>query len=147
MISNLLSYFRRAPAEPLKLSNFKQERIVTDDTYNGHQIGSVKIRYYDNDLHVATLSYQKCNGQIGLLFVHCKEYSNRGLGKQMLRQAIYELTNDNEINPNVDEIWAVSSRKNFWSNVFNKSFKARTPAHPSVTGSGFFMKIIDLPKE
>jgi hypothetical protein len=45
---------------------------------------------------------------------------------------------------NVTEIWTVATQDHpFWSNVFNKSFTFydSRQLHPSVTGSGYKMKI------
>lgn len=39
-------------------------------------------------------------------------------------------------------MWCVTIKDHpFWINVFNGAFTFRSPAHPSVTGSGYFMKI------
>ena len=43
---------------------------------------------------------------------------------------------------NCNECWVVSTKyNNFWSNVFNKSFKYREPVHDSVTGGGYFIDL------
>ena len=55
----------------------------------------------------------------------------------MLDKAIIEMKDSG-----TREVWAVTSKDHpFWSTVYNNSFTWRNPAHPSVTGSGYYMKI------
>jgi GNAT superfamily N-acetyltransferase len=99
--------------------------------------GGVMLEYYNKkDKKIGYIRYYITTGQIGLFFID-KEYQNRGLGKQILSKVIQEMK-DNQC----DEVWAVATDHHpFWSNVYNKSFLPGKPAHPSVTGSGYFMKL------
>ena len=55
----------------------------------------------------------------------------------MLQKAINEM----KIHK-VTKVWAVTTHNHpFWSNVFNKSFTLKFPAHKSVTGSGYVMDL------
>jgi N-acetylglutamate synthase-like GNAT family acetyltransferase len=75
-------------------------------------------------------------GQIGLFFID-NDYQNRGLGKQILSKVMEELTTYH-----CEEVWAVTSKHHsFWSNVYNNSFEYRDPAHPTVGGKGYVMKL------
>jgi len=95
------------------------------------------LEYYNNkDAKIGYIRYYITTGQIGLFFID-DEYQNRGLGKQILSKVIKELKTNQ-----CEEVWAVSTNDHtFWSNVYNKSFAHRNPAHPSVTGPGYIMKL------
>lgn len=135
----LYNYLRNrlsSPPSRLFIKNFIEERYITDDTWNKHVNGEIKLEYFLNNQSVGYIDYRIKTGQIGLFFIEDK-YSNRGLGKQILNKVIDEL----KVN-NVKEVWAVTRDDHpFWSNVFNKSFTPRKPVHPCVTGSGYYMKI------
>lgn len=143
LIKSLRNIFNReTPKSKLDLSNFSVNRVMQNDDWNHVLNSQVLLRYHDQkNKHIATISYRLQSGQIGLLFVHDDKLKGCGLGKQMLKNAIDEIKNKNQINPNVKEIWAVTNNDAFFSNVFGKSFTKREPAHPSVTGSGYFMSI------
>ena len=69
-----------------------------------------------------------------------EKYQNRGLGKQILAKVIYDMKANN-----ISEIWAVTTDDHpFWSNVWNKSFTARSPADGVETSSGYFLNISDF---
>lgn len=127
----------------LKISDFNEVRNVYDDVWNKVPNSYVELTYFDknNQKRLATISYKLQSGQIGKLFIHDAKLHRRSLGTQMLEKAIDEIKNRNSINPDVKEIWAVSTHDNFFLNVFNKSFKKRIPAHPSVLGPGYYMNI------
>ncbi len=131
-----------ATASKLKLTDYYEVRAVSDDMWNKVPNSDIRLNYYDqNNKHIASISFRLQNGQIGHLFIHDDNLIGRGLGKQLLMRAINEIKNQNYINPHVKEIWAVTSNDNFFSNVFNKSFAKRVPAHSSVRGSGYYMQI------
>jgi hypothetical protein len=130
--------------ERLEINNFKEIRYVSSEMpyqneyFVNKKHGGIMLEYYDKDIKIGYIRYYVNTGQIGLFFIQ-KEYQNRDLGKQILSKVIKELQDNN-----CDEIWAVTSKYHlFWSNVYNKSFSYRNPAHPSVTGDGYF---IDLKK-
>ena len=132
----------RKPA-PLFIHDFREVRYVSskmpepNDIFVYKKPGGVMLEYYNNqDVKIGYIRYYITTGQIGLFFID-KEYHNRGLGKQILSKVIEELETNH-----CEEVWAVSTdNHSFWSNVYNKSFTHRVPAHPSVTGPGYFMKI------
>ena len=54
-----------------------------------------------------------------------------------IEDAIHEIKHQG-----TNEIWCVTIKNHpFWVKAFNGAFTYRSPAHPSVTGSGYFMKI------
>lgn len=105
--------------------------------FGNHKPGSVLVEYYNSkNVRIAYIKYYITTGQIGLFFIE-EEYQHRGLGKQILSKVIKELRANH-----CEEAWAVSTKHHtFWSNVNHKSFEFRYPAHPSVTGPGYFMKL------
>ena len=140
LYTRIYNYFY-PPVLPLNIKNFIQVKSIKDDYWNKISNSDIMIDFYDklnNDKHVGYISYRAGVGQIGLFFLE-KSYQNRGLGKQILLQVIDDIKKHN-----ATEIWAVTRQDHpFWSNVFNKSFKwyESTQLHPSVTGSGYKMKI------
>jgi hypothetical protein len=146
MFAKVLSVFSGKKVSPSKLilADFHEHRETYEDIWNRIPNGQVELKYYETDKkYVSTVSYRLHSGQICTLAVHNIKFRNRDLKTQMLIKAIDEIKNHNLINSDVKEIWAVTSSSEdvFWSNVFNKAFKARSPAHPSVTGSGYYMEI------
>ena len=127
---------------PLNISDFKQIKVMSDDHWNKIPASNFRIDFYDklnNDKHAGYISYRAGVGQVGI-FILEKEYQNRGLGKQILTQTINHMKEFNQT-----DIWAITIDNHpFWSNVYNKSFKwyEMRQVHPSVTGSGYKMKII-----
>jgi GNAT superfamily N-acetyltransferase len=128
---------------PLIITDFKEVRYVSSEMSapNDHFVykkpGGILLEYYNNkDVKIGYIRYYITTGQIGLFFID-KEYQNRGLGKQILSKVIKELKNNN-----CEEVWAVTTKNHtFWSNVYNKSFVPRDPAHPTVTGDGYFIDL------
>ena len=131
---------------PLFLKDFKETRYDSEFNltpnpncyFKNNEPGGVWIYYLNKkNEKIAYISYYTSDGQIGLFFIE-EKYQNRGLGKQILEKATNELREKK-----CKEVWLVSSQNNhpFWSNVNNKSFTNRVPAHPSVTGEGFFRKL------
>ena len=131
------------PPTPLFLKDFKEVRYDSEltpkpnDYFSNDKLGGVWLQYFnENDQSIAYIRYYTSNGQIGLFFI-AETYKNRGLGKQILQKAMNELREKK-----CDEVWVVTSKDHsFWSNVNNKSFKYRDPAHPSVTSEGYFRKL------
>ena len=118
---------------PLFIHDFREVRYVSSKIPEPNDIF---VNNNNQDVKFGYIRYYITTGQIGLFFID-KEYQNRGLGKQILSKLIEELETNK-----CEEVWAVSTDNHtFWSNVYNKSFTHRVPAHPSVTGSGYFMKI------
>jgi GNAT superfamily N-acetyltransferase len=126
---------------PLFLKDFKQITIIKDDYWNKIPASNFKIDFYDklnNNKYAGYISYRAGVGQVGL-FILESDYRNRGLGKQILTQTIEHMKEFN-----TTHIWAITIDDHpFWSNVFNKSFEFHEmrKVHPSVTGSGYKMKI------
>ena len=126
---------------PLILSDFFQQTVIMDDKWNKKTDGDVQIEFYtdiDKINKIGFISYRVKVGQVGLFRLD-EEYRNRGLGKQILTQVIEDMKNHG-----TTEIWAVTTENHpFWSNVYNKSFSwyEYKQLHPSVTGSGYKMKI------
>lgn len=127
---------------PLIIHNFKEVRYVsTEFSYPNNyfvnkKTDAILLEYYDKNEKIGYIRFYFTTGQIGSFFIDA-EYQNRGLGKQILSKVIKEL----KVN-NCKEVWAVTSTDHpFWSNVYNNSFTYRDPAHPSVSGNGYFMKI------
>jgi len=142
-ILNFFSHFFLSSRTPLIITDFKEVRYVSsemsepNDYFVCKKLGGVMLEYYNNkDAKIGYIRYYITTGQIGLFFID-EEYQNRGLGKQILSKVIKELETNQ-----CEEVWAVSTNDHtFWSNVYNKSFAHRVPAHPSVTGPGYIMKL------
>ena len=142
-IMNFFSHLMLGSQTPLLITNFKEVRYISSEISQPNHLfvnkkpGGILLEYYNNkDVKIGYIRYYITNGQIGLFFID-KEYQNRGLGKQILSKVIQELETNH-----CEEVWAVTSKNHpFWSNVYNKSFEYRDPAHPSVGGDGYFMKI------
>lgn len=126
---------------PLNISDFKQITTIKDDNWNKIPDSDFRIDFYDklnNEQFAGYISYRAGVGQVGI-FILEPDYRNRGLGKQILTQTINHMKEFNQTH-----IWAITIDDHpFWSNVFNKSFKFHEMGkiHPSVTGSGYKMKI------
>lgn len=129
---------------PLFLKDFKQEKVMKDDFWNKIPNSEFRIDFYDKlnkEQYAGYISYRAGVGQVGL-FVLEPEYRNRGLGKQILTQTIKHMKEFN-----ATDIWAITTDNHpFWSNVYNKSFEFHEMGnvHPSVTGSGFKMKLNEI---
>jgi GNAT superfamily N-acetyltransferase len=141
---NIFHFFTGKYRERLEINNFKEIRYVSsempyeNDYFVHNKPGGIMLEYYNEDIIIGYIRYYVTTGQIGLFFI-LKEYQNRGLGKKILSKVIKELQDNN-----CHEVWAVNSEDHpFWSNVYNKSFSYRDPAHSSVGGDGYF---IDLKK-
>lgn len=123
---------------PPSISNFKQVRIVKDDTWNNIPESEILVEFYNIDKKIGHIQYRLGTGQIGLIYLD-EEYRGYGLGKQILTDTINEMKKNN-----IKDIWAVTSKSHdFWSNVFDKSFKwyDSKDLHPSVSGDGYKMKL------
>ena len=131
------------PKIPLHIHDFREVRHVSSEMLepNEHFVyrkpGGIMLEYYTNqDVKIGYVRYYITTGQIGLFFID-EEYQRRGLGKQILSKVIQDLEAYH-----CDEVWVVTTTNHsFWSNVYNKSFVPRNPAHRSVGGSGYVMKI------
>lgn len=144
--NSIFSYFQNTtplPLPPLNISDFIEKRIVSNDEWNSIKNGNIRYEYFKSaeDKHpCAYIDFRPGVGQIGLFFVTDEKLHNRGLGKQILTKAIRDIKEFGT----ADTVWVVSSENHpFWSNVWNKSFVRMRPAHRSVTGSGFSMKLGD----
>lgn len=128
---------------PLMIDNFKEIKYISNEIQypNNYFVNNKKdailLEYYNKNEKIGYIRYYINTGQIGSFFIF-SEYQNCGLGKQILSKVIKELKNNN-----CKEVWAVTIKNHpFWSNVYNKSFVYRDPAHFSVTGNGYFIKLI-----
>lgn len=138
-LSNLMLSSRT----PLFINDFKEMRYIPPaypDNWKDWTVknkpGGVLLEYYDKDVRIGYIRYYITTGQIGLFFIE-DNYQDRGLGKQILSKVIEELKTCH-----CEEVWAVTSKNHpFWSNVYNNSFEYRDPAHPTVRGDGYFMKL------
>ena len=121
----------------LNLADYKEVISIKDDRWNDIQNGDVTRKYYNaEDKEIGYMNYRVKVGQVGI-FVIEENYRDKGLGKQILNLTMIDMKNHG-----AEEIWAVTTKDHtFWSNVYNKSFTWRDPAHPSVGGGGYFMKL------
>ena len=119
---------------------FILERKVSDDTHNRVKDGDVEVWYKLDDKVVGYINYRPHNGQIGIIDL-LPSYRYQGLGKQMLLETVQEAKQHG-----VDELWGVASKDHsVWKNIFGGKMKWRTPAHSSVGGDGYYIKIDDIP--
>ena len=138
-----LSNWMLSSRTPLFINDFKEMRYISpaypdnwEDWAVKNKPGGVLLEYYDKDVRIGYIRYYITTGQIGLFFIN-NEYQHRGLGKQILSKVIEDMKTYH-----CEEVWAVTSKNHsFWSNVYNKSFEYRDPAHPTVGGDGYFMKL------
>jgi len=150
-INNCMELMKK---DKLKLDDFIEIRKVMNDNLNKIENGITILEYYTKDKESLLLKFlevdpyydppdscigyikYKKTGQIGLFFIN-EEYQNRGLGKQILNKAIDELKIYG-----CKEVWVVTSDNHlFWSNVYNKQFIRRKPAHPLVCGGGYYINL------
>jgi GNAT superfamily N-acetyltransferase len=133
----MLKYLKNIFYPDLRIHKLIEIKKTDNNTYNN--ISSTTLEYYTQSGNKIGYIKYKDNGQIGLFFIE-DEYQNRGIGKQILTNVIDIL----KIN-NCKEVWAVTTDNHpFWSNVYNKKFKRRVPAHPSVTGAGYYFELNDV---
>lgn len=146
-VYSMFQFWNFNSQKPLFINDFKEVRYESSELlcpslkskFVRNKPGGVLLEYYDKDIQIGYIRYYITTGQIGLFFIN-EEYQNRGLGKQILSKVIEEL----KLN-NCQEVWAVtSSNHSFWSNVYNKLFVHRNPAHVSVGGCGYFMDLRNL---
>ena len=136
-----LNLDRRQPAD-VDLSQYRKSIAVSNDTWNKVVGGQVKHTYYDttseiNVREVGFIDFRLQTGQIGVFRIE-EEHRNKGLGKQMLLAAIGDI----KAYGKAETVWAVTTLKHpFWSNVWNKAFQLKDPAHSSVTGRGYSMPL------
>ena len=137
-----LSNWMLSSRMPLLINDFKEIRLVSsemqypNDYFVNKKPGGILLEYYDKDIRIGYIRYYVTTGQIGLFFID-NEYQHLGLGTQILSKVMEELKTNN-----CEEVWAVTTTNHsFWSNVYNKSFEYRDPAHPTVGGDGYFMKL------
>jgi GNAT superfamily N-acetyltransferase len=122
------------------LSRYQKTIVVVNDTWNGVVDGQVTHQYHDaasENVKIGYITFRLETGQIGIFFIE-QEYRDSGLGKQMLLAAITDIKARGKANT----VWAVTSLHHpFWSNVWNKSFQLKDPAHFSVTAQGYSMPL------
>ena len=131
--------------------------------------GGVFLEYYNNkNVRIGYIRYYITTGQIGLFFIE-DNYQHRGLGTQILSKVIEELKKNHceevwAVTSEQHPFWSEGCKPShrdrrspnttkseertrngalggFWCNVYNKSFVYRHPAHPTVSGDGYFMKL------
>jgi GNAT superfamily N-acetyltransferase len=125
------------PKSKCNINMFNIKTTISDDIWNKIKDGQTTIELIDKDDEhkIGYISYRKYVGQIGLLFITDENYMRRSLGTQLLNIAIADMKT-----VGTKEVWAVTSDNHYyWSNIMN--FKPRSPAHSTVTGSGYAMKI------
>jgi len=110
-------------------------RYLDADDYT-HKPGTKIIDIYSEEKSIGLVQYNNKTGEIGILLIH-ESFRNMGLGKFILKNIIDEMKLHG-----IKEVWAVSNKKHdFWSNVNNKSFSFRSPAHHTTIHNGFYMKL------
>ena len=128
------------PTSKLCISDFIVKKIISDDNWNKIKNGNIRYEYFENNSDETPFGYIDFRpgvGQIGQFYIHDDRFRNRGLGKQILTKALDDIKEFGT----ADTIWAVTRENHpFWSNVWNKSFTWKDPAHYSVTGSGYSFK-------
>jgi ribosomal protein S18 acetylase RimI-like enzyme len=111
----------------LYLNNFKQTITIKNNMTNIFKEykmedsinvinNNLSDPYYQSNL-IGYIYYNIHIGKVDILYVSTK-YRNKGLGKQMLSDAINDMKNHN-----LKEVWCTASKNHeFWNNVYNKSF-------------------------
>ena len=120
----------------INISDLTTIKTITDDTWNKVTNGDYTVDYFYNEKKIGYIRYRIGIGQIGLISLD-PEYRNQKIGKLMLDKAIIDIKNNN-----IKEVWAVTTKDHpFWSNVYNRSFTYREPAHFTIKGNVYFMKL------
>jgi hypothetical protein len=132
-------------AEKLKLGDFDEK--ITTRYYiweNETHYDSTRRTYFtktNQPKEIGYIQYNKCSGEIELFFIYHQksyQYTNKGLGKQILKVAIDDIKDYNSS----DIVWAVTTKDHpFWSNVWNKSFTYADPVHKKLMCDGYLMEI------
>lgn len=97
------------------------------------------LRIFHNGKSIGYINYNKHTGQIGLFFIDPK-YQGCGIGTKYLHKIIDDIKDYGE----AKEIWMFTSKGHyFWSKAKHdgKCFTYRDPAHPSISGDGYYMEI------
>ena len=125
------------------LAQYQKKVEISNDTWHDVVGGNVRHIFYDATSQTAKvrqvgyIDFRLETGQIGLFRIE-EEYQNKGLGKQMLLGAIEDIKSHGK----AKTVWAVTSLDHpFWSNVWNKAFQLKDPAHSSVTEYGYSMPL------
>ncbi|AYV83022.1 MAG: hypothetical protein Hyperionvirus3_168 [Hyperionvirus sp.] len=116
--------------KPLYLNNFNVAKKIKPN----HSPPDIGLTYTDpiNKQEVGYCQFNPHSGQIGLLRLDDK-YRGRSIGTQLMNHIEQELKQND-----VPEIWCVSSNKFFKDRL---GWIPRVPAHPTVTGHGFYKSI------
>lgn len=142
MIAATTFYFSR-PKEiprPILLEDFHERKIIKDDTWNNVKGGEIRYEYYHNEFNhgaipVGYIEHRLKTGQINFLNVWGERFKKAGMREYLLEKALIDIQNYGT----ASTIWAVSMPDDpFWSTVWDKSFIWSDPAHPSVTGRGYY---------
>lgn len=122
----------------LKLPKFYKNTISVHDHDQNPKL-KVFITYTDerNNNIAESICYPE-TGQIGSLKIFDGEHRGKGLGKEILKDTISEMQ---EQNRDLDKVWTICANKDFWGNVFGKSFKIKNPVHETTEKQGHCMSI------
>ena len=120
----------------LLIEDYTQIRRVTTN------LNEIVIDFYDNNINVGFVQYYINTGQIGMIMVH-KPYRNKGLGKQIISDAIHQIKVSNRFNSQFNnEVWLIASKTHdVWTNIYKGKFSYRNPIQPNLLNGGFYMKV------
>jgi GNAT superfamily N-acetyltransferase len=141
MLSQVSQYIKKIVPNrflgvPRTLNELNEVIYISDDEWNNVKNGNVLRTYFTQTnppVKLGYIDYRVATGQIGLFYIE-KKYHNNGLGKQMLTRAI----DDIRIHGTATTVWGVTAFNHpVFSNMWNKEAVWKSPAHTSVTGSGY----------
>lgn len=148
--------FSPKSTHPLLLSTFKIYKTTKNDTWNKKPNSEFHCRILaeDNDPNaragikeIGHFNYRATVGQVGGIYLK-PEYLNRLLREQILIYMMKDM-----LDHGATHIWETSppelewGMKRHYTGLWDFQYTGKQPAHPSVTGSGYTMKIPSDPRE
>lgn len=148
--------FSPKPKHPLLLSTFKIYKTTKNDTWNKKPNSEYHCRILAEDKdpnaragikEIGHFNYRATVGQVGGIYLQ-PDYTERLLREQILIYMMKDM-----LDHGATHIWETSPPELEWGNklhytgLWDFQYTGKQPAHPSVTGSGYIMKIPGDPRE
>jgi GNAT superfamily N-acetyltransferase len=131
----------RGRNQPLQLANF-EERVTTYDLAHIWH-GKVRWTYYTRDkppVGAGYIQFTPHTGNVGLFYVF-EGFKQRGLGKQILANAVFAIAHAQKKRPasqRVQSVWASTTVNHpFWGSVWGGVFAQACPIDASTSSAGF----------
>lgn len=116
--SGLYRYYNNYLQPKMNLQDLKLDIKVYDQYFFGDLDTIVHKTYYKRNRIICKIIYGTKSGSIEMISVENK-YKGRGLGKQMLIDALQDMRNNC-----LNQAYAIAKRNHpFWNNIFKRAFK------------------------